>query len=101
MLFQGIFIMRSGAIYCSISVFSAMWAISRIPLRIRPGVSSEILSDLKEAPIYCFRPHRPFSHIALGNLFYRPRTRHLYTAFYWVVQLLLILCTIIALIGIF
>lgn len=35
--FQGIFIMRSGAIYCSISVFSAMWAISRIPLRIRPG----------------------------------------------------------------
>ncbi len=61
----------------------------------------EAISDLKEMPMYCFRPHRPFSKARLENIFFRPRTRHLYTAFYWVVQIMLIACTIMSLTEIF
>ena len=62
---------------------------------------TETLSGLGETPLYCFRLHRPFSHVRPGEILYKPRTRHLYTAFYWIIQFLLILCTLLEFVKIF
>lgn len=56
--------------------------------------SQEHIERLNEIPAYCFRINSPMAHTRFGNMLYRPRTRKLYTAFYLIVQLLLIICTV-------
>lgn len=62
--------------------------------------TQESIDGLNEIPMYCFKVHRPISHVRPGEILYKPRTRHLYTAFYWIIQLLLILCTLLELVKI-
>ena len=55
----------------------------------------ESIEYLNELPMYCFRINDPVPYTKLGEILYKPRTRHLYIAFYWIIQILLIACTIL------
>lgn len=57
----------------------------------------EAIKGLKEIPLYSFRIHKPVAYTKLGELMYRPRTKNLYIAFYWIIQFLLIGCTLLEL----
>ena len=57
----------------------------------------ESIEFLNEMPMYCFRINRPIAYTKLGELMYKPRTRQLYMLFYWIIQVLLIACTIMEL----
>ena len=57
----------------------------------------ESIEFLNEMPMYCFRINRPIAYTRLGELMYKPRTRQLYMLFYWIIQVLLIACTIMEL----
>lgn len=60
--------------------------------------TSESIDYLNEIPMYCFKIRSPIAHTRLGDLLYKPRTRQLYITFYWIVQILLIACTILELV---
>ena len=55
----------------------------------------ESIDDLDEIPMYCFKIQRPIAHTKFGNKIFSFRTRHLYIAFYWVVQILIIFCAVL------
>lgn len=59
--------------------------------------SAEAIKGLNEIPLYSFRIHKPIAYTKLGELMYKPRTKNLYIAFYWIIQILLIGCTVLEL----
>lgn len=61
----------------------------------------EFIPDINETPMYCFRIRQPFPRWRKGDILYKSRTNHLYTAFYWMIQLILIMCTISEFLNIF
>lgn len=61
----------------------------------------EAIDGLYEIPLYSFRIHKPISYTKLGEILYKPRTRNLYIAFYWIIQALLIASMILELHKIF
>lgn len=63
--------------------------------------NSESLNGLNDLPIYCFKIHRPIAYTAFGDILFRPKTRNLYIAFYWIIQILLIGCALVQLAKIF
>lgn len=61
----------------------------------------EEIEGIDEIPLYSFRIHKPVPYTKLGELLYKPRTRNLYIAFYWIIQALLIASIIFELFKIF
>ncbi len=60
----------------------------------------ELIDGLGEVPLYSFKIDSPIAYTPIGeHLLYKPRTRTLYNAFYIIVQLLLIACTVLAYMG--
>lgn len=48
------------------------------------------IEGLNATPIYCFRPRDPEARSRLGKALFRIRTRHLFTAFYILIMLVLL-----------
>lgn len=60
----------------------------------------ELIDGLGEVPLYSFKIDNPIAYTHIGkNLLYKLRTRTLYNAFYGIVQLLLIACTVLSYMG--
>lgn len=60
----------------------------------------ELIDGLGEVPLYSFKIDNPIAYTPIGkNLLYKLRTRTLYNAFYGIVQLLLIACTVLSYMG--
>lgn len=55
--------------------------------------SIEAISGLNDLPLYCFRIHSPIAYTLIGRFFYKWRTRVLYNAFYWMVEIFIMACT--------
>jgi len=58
------------------------------------GHTDEVIDGLNDIPLYCFKISRPIAYTKLGELLYKPRTKHLYISFYWIIQILIISCTL-------
>ena len=58
--------------------------------------TGEFISGLNDLPMYSFRIYSPISYTRLGKKVYRTRTRVLYNTFYFVIQIMLITCTILS-----
>lgn len=61
----------------------------------------EEIDGIDEIPLYSFRIHKPIPYTKLGEVLYKPRTRNLYIAFYWIIQVMLIASIILELFKIF
>lgn len=60
----------------------------------------ESIDGLNDIPMYCFKINSPIAYTPVGKMIYGVRTRVLYNAFYWMIQLFLIICTVVSLVGI-
>lgn len=61
----------------------------------------EFVQGINELPMYCFKIHRPIAATKFGSVLYKVRTKTLYIAFYWIIELILIGFTILSLTTIF
>ena len=66
----------------------------------KPEENVESIAGLNDLPLYSFRIHSPIAYSPFGKFMYKWRTRTLYDAFYWMIQIFLIACTLTALVDV-